>query len=141
MNKNIHDYQDIIHLPYQKSKRHRPMARLDRAAQFAPFSALPGHKEAIEETARTTELKRILDENKKTLLNQALQEILFTISTHPVVKLTYFIKDPSKDGGSYNTMINSIKKIDEYQRTLIFMDKTKIRIDDIYEIELLHENI
>lgn len=48
-------YEDIINLPHQKSKIHRPMPMENRAAQFAPFAALAGHDNAIEETARKTE--------------------------------------------------------------------------------------
>ena len=62
--KDIHEYDDIINVPYVKSKRHRPMSRLERAAQFAPFAALTGHKESINETERMTDKKRILDENQ-----------------------------------------------------------------------------
>jgi len=45
-------YSDIINIDYEKvkSKRHPEMTRLNRAAQFAPFAALSGHEEAIEET-------------------------------------------------------------------------------------------
>ena len=32
-------YDDIINLPHPEPKRHRRMARADRAAQFAPFEA------------------------------------------------------------------------------------------------------
>ena len=42
--KNIHDYGDIINLPYKKSKKYKHMSQKDRAAQFAPFAALTGHK-------------------------------------------------------------------------------------------------
>lgn len=44
------DYSDIIDLEYVKSKRHPHMSILNRAAQFAPFAALTGHEEAIQET-------------------------------------------------------------------------------------------
>ena len=44
-------YDDIINLPHHVSK-HPPMSMYQRAAQFAPFAALTGHNEAIEETAR-----------------------------------------------------------------------------------------
>ena len=36
------------------------MPMLDRAAQFAPFAALTGHKEAVIEQGRITQEKRIL---------------------------------------------------------------------------------
>ena len=50
-------YDDIIDLPYKKSTRHAHMSTHDRAAQFAPFAALTGYKEAIEETERLAEKK------------------------------------------------------------------------------------
>ena len=46
-----HRYDDIIALPHPDPQRHPRMPRADRAAQFAPFAALTGFKEAIEETA------------------------------------------------------------------------------------------
>lgn len=49
------EYDDIIHLPHHVSKTHPQMSLYDRAAQFAPFAALTGHKEAIAETARLAE--------------------------------------------------------------------------------------
>ena len=70
--KNIHDYSDIINLPYKKSNRYKHMPQKDRAAQFAPFAALTGHKQLIHETQRLTEDKKELDENKQSILNQKL---------------------------------------------------------------------
>ena len=45
------DYDDIIHLPHPVSKRHPQMSLANRAAQFAPFAALTGHREAIDAPA------------------------------------------------------------------------------------------
>jgi hypothetical protein len=45
------DYSDIIDLPHHTSSRHPRMAAEMRAAQFAPFAALAGYEETIEETA------------------------------------------------------------------------------------------
>lgn len=133
MNKS---YQDIIDLPYQKSTRHPHMARIDRAAQFAPFAALTGHKEAIKETARITEEKRILDDNKKFILNNNLKAIISKIDQQPLIKVVYFQEDKTKQGGQYLTIINQIKNVDEYNRVIILVNSSRIRIDDIYEIEL-----
>lgn len=47
----MNNYDDIINLPHHVSKKHPQMSIHDRAAQFAPFAALTGHEEAIEETA------------------------------------------------------------------------------------------
>lgn len=49
--KDLHSYDDIIHLPHPVSKKHPPMSLSDRAAQFSPFSALTGYDKALEETA------------------------------------------------------------------------------------------
>ncbi len=47
------NYEDIIDLPHPVSKKHPQMSIHDRAAQFAPFAALTGHEEGIDETAKT----------------------------------------------------------------------------------------
>lgn len=54
-NEDTHKYDDIINLPHHRStvRAHMPLA--DRAAQFAPFAALTGYNEAIQETQRLTE--------------------------------------------------------------------------------------
>ena len=50
-------YGDILGFPHHVSETHPPMPIADRAAQFAPFAALTGYKEAIEETERLAEKK------------------------------------------------------------------------------------
>ena len=58
-NRNPDDYSDIIDLPHHTSEKHPRMAAQMRAAQFAPFAALTGYDEVIEETAlrRLAEVK------------------------------------------------------------------------------------
>ncbi len=48
-------YNDIINLPHHESKKHPRMSLNARAAQFAPFAALTGYGDAVEETVRITE--------------------------------------------------------------------------------------
>ena len=50
-----HKYDDIINLPHPQSAERPHMSLHDRAAQFAPFAALSGYEEAIEETVALTE--------------------------------------------------------------------------------------
>lgn len=135
---NIHSYDDIIDLPHPISKKHPQMPVRDRAAQFAPFAALTGHKEAISETERLTDRKKILDENRNMLNNERLQEILLHIKEQPKIRVTYFKSDERKEGGAYLTLIMNLKRIDDYNRRLIFSDHSWIPLDDIYEIELLN---
>ena len=49
---DTHEYDDIIHLPHPQSCRHPQMPVADRAAQFAPFSALVGYDEIIKDVAK-----------------------------------------------------------------------------------------
>ena len=51
MNDFEHRYDDIIGLPRPEPQRHPRMPRADRAAQFAPFAALTGFEEVIDDTA------------------------------------------------------------------------------------------
>ncbi len=62
-----HDYDDIINLPHHVSKVHPPMSLQARAAQFAPFAALSGHQEAIDEVARADEDPVTYDDDERGL--------------------------------------------------------------------------
>ena len=53
MNSDNGNYDDIINLPHHVSAKHPPMHESDRAAQFAPFAALTGYGEVIEDAARS----------------------------------------------------------------------------------------
>ena len=53
-------YADIIDRQYQPSVVHRHMSMKGRAAQFAPFAALHGHSESIDEAARHTDTDVVL---------------------------------------------------------------------------------
>lgn len=60
------DYKDIINLPHHVSDRHPQMSMEARAAQFAPFSALTGFEDAIDETGRQqVDEKLLLDEYER----------------------------------------------------------------------------
>ncbi len=48
-------YDDIINLPNHESKKHPRLSMEQRAAQFAPFAALTGYGDAIEETTKLSE--------------------------------------------------------------------------------------
>lgn len=136
------DYNDIINLPHHQSDRRSHMSLYDRAAQFAPFSALTGHDDAIKETARLTDKKIELDDYDKMLLDNKMTFILNHIYEQPEITVTYFIPDTNKEGGMYLDFAGNIKKYDSVQRIICFTDKTEISIDDIIEIksEIIPEN-
>lgn len=130
-------YGDIINLKHHISKKHKQMSLEDRAAQFAPFAALTGFDEKVEETARQTSAKIELNEEEKTILDNKLQIILNKIKLRPVVTFTYFVKDLKKDGGKYVTISGIVKKIDEYNELIILEDNTQIPILDVISIDFM----
>ncbi len=107
------------------------MSKLDRSAQFAPFAALTGHKEMVGEKERIVDSKRELDDDQKLMIN----ELISTLQKLDEVRITYFIKDTYKKGGKYVTTTLIFKSINEYDKTLLFMDGTKIPIDDLLRLE------
>lgn len=126
-------YDDIINLKRPES-RHMPMSIANRAAQFAPFSALTGYDEAIKETSRVTSEKHELSDGKIEIINEKLNYI--KRNNIKRVKITYFVKDKFKSGGEYITEELEIKKIDSYNEKLVCL-KHSISLDDILEIDLI----
>lgn len=45
------NYNDIIHMPHHVSRKHPQMSMYMRASQFASFSVLSGHEDALDQTA------------------------------------------------------------------------------------------
>lgn len=127
-------YDDIIDIKYPFNLNHKRMSNYDRCAQFMPFSALVGYKEAVIETARITDKKIILDEEAKEILDNKISLIKSKLSLKPVVSITYFVPDKSKSGGSYKSIKGIIKKIDLY-KSFIIVDDNKINICDIIDID------
>ena len=128
------NYQDIINLPHYVSKKRQQMPISDRAAQFAPFAALTGYEENIKEATRLTDTRIEIDEERKLILNDKLQIILNNIKDEPTITFTYFIYDDKKSGGKYINITNQVKKINITDGYIILIDKTKIPIEEIIDI-------
>lgn len=132
--KEQNKFDDIINLPYLKSKKHPPMSAVERAAQFLPFAALTGYDAEIKEMARLTDKRIILSEEVILSLNMQLAFLNANIKNHPLVEIRYFNEDEMKSGGSYIRTQGVVKKIDEIESLIIMEDKTTIPLDDIIEI-------
>lgn len=130
-------YNSIIDLPPHISQKRIPMKREMRAAQFAPFAALVGYGDVIDETARLTKKKKELDEDEKALIDFKLRKIYEKIKEKPLVYITYFLPDKLKDGGKDVELTGRVIKFDIQRKILIFEDKTQISINDIYLIEFV----
>lgn len=128
-------YDEIIHLPHHVSTTHPPMTAIDRAAQFSPFAALTGYDAAIKETARQTDERIELDEDRKDTLSNKLQIIAERMKEYPEIAITYFQPDAKKIGGAYVTVISTAKKLDKYKQVIVMTDGTAIPIDEIISID------
>ena len=124
-------YDDIIGLEHHVSKTHPHMSVADRAAQFAPFAALTGYEEVIDEAGRLTQQRFHADEDRLAELDDALRAVL---AQGGAVKLVYFVEDDRKKGGSYRTIVGRIRKVDEVGRRLIMEDGSAISTDCIIEL-------
>lgn len=129
-------YDDIINLPHHVSAKRPQMSRLVRAAQFAPFAALVGLDDEMEETARLTDAKPELEEAEKEKINRVLLEIRNNPQKETAVELTFFRPDGRKDGGAIITRPCTVRRIDEIQRKLILSDRSEIEFDNILSIKI-----
>lgn len=128
-------YADIIDLPHHELTTRQRMPVINRAASFSPFAALTGYDEHIREAGRLTDERTDLDEDTKQKLNERLRIALDMVDVQPQIKITYFLPDERKSGGSYVEYTGVLMRVDEYEKKIILADKTQIPIDDIYEIE------
>ena len=135
MRRNIHDYDHIIERPHHRSVIRPPMAHYNRAAQFAPFAALTGYEDAVKETARRTDTQLEVSEKRAALLDERLRILLEQAAERPLVTVTYFQPDAKKDGGAYVTVTGNVRRVDLFDRAVIFTDRRRIRIDDIFDLQ------
>ncbi len=133
---DIHKYDDIINLPHPDSTEYARMSMANRAAQFLPFAALTGYDDAVEEASRLTKEKVELDENRKEILNNKLLFLEEHSSENPEATITYFVPDERKDGGEYQSITGKYKKTDPYMHTVFLQNGIKIRLDDIFDIQI-----
>ena len=129
-----HKYYDIINLPHHRSGKRPKRPLCDRAAQFSPFAALTGYDEAIKESARLTEQRRELSDEKKNELNAKLSLLRIKNSSRTEVNIIYFVPDQKKDGGVYTSVTGAVRRIDDCRRIIIMENQQKIPLDDIWGI-------
>ena len=129
-------YERIINLPHHISNSRARMSREDRAAQFAPYSALSGYEDAVEETARITDHFIELDESEKEKINDVLTS-LFSSPIGTKAKITYFIPDKRKVGGKYVTATGEVGQIDYDKQEISLTNGLTVLFKNILEIQEL----
>ena len=128
-------YDDIINLPHHESKTHPHMSIYDRSAQFAPFAALVGYEEAIEDSKTQKEKRIDLGTDKIEEISHTLFLLSIHIEDKPLIEVTYYKEN--KKSGNYVRFNGNLKKINNLTKELIFVNKVTIYIKDIIDINML----
>jgi len=137
-NNSSHRYDNMLNIPRPRAEK--PMSAQNRAAQFSPFAALTGYDEKVRETARLTDGEIELSESMLDSLDRKLKSISEHIGGNVQVNIIFFVPDTEshmnskKSGGEYLSHTGFVKRIDSYERKIIFTDKTEILIDRITDI-------
>lgn len=127
-------FDDIVNREYVKSTKRKHMTMVERAAQFGAFRAVVGHEDALHETARLTDKRIELDECAKVIIDEKLRYAVE--NPEKEVAITFFVPDEKKTGGAYLRKSGFISKFLEYERKIVFDDKTEIPIDEIVNIDI-----
>ena len=119
-------YADIFQLPHWQSPSRTPMSAYERAAQFSSFNALEGYEDMVGEEARVVGHMEPLTETEMEVLNQKINLIADVLEDghHPILTFTYFLNDSMKQGGSYVTMTERVRKIDAVNKKIQLYKKT-----------------
>lgn len=129
-------YHDIVNMEYPNHEIEKDFPdKVLRAAQFAPFAALTGYDEAVEESARFTDQRIDLEPDAQEELNRILNDIKAHPEDEKRCRLTYFVSDEKKQGGRYVTVTDKITKIMEYEKVVVTEHHGAIPITDIVMIE------
>ncbi len=134
MNDTPNKYADLVHAerpwPGNTKINHPPMSRLNRAAQFAPFEALRGHKGDLGyENWKLTRTQRIelSEEDEEHLSDKLLQ-----VSKGDEITVICFVSDEG-DMGCYENVSGKVAAIDATFQT-IQINKQLIHFQDIIDV-------
>ena len=127
-------YSKIIDLPHPTSVKHKRMPVSDRAAQFAPFAALTGYGDAIDESGLLFDEIIELSEDMKAELDMKQGVLSEMLDKEPLIKVKYFVEN-QKGGGKYKIEEGRLVDIDGYVGELVFSDGRRIKCRNVYSIE------
>ena len=107
------------------------MSLENRAAQFAPFAALVGYAEAITASQEIKEDKKLIAEDKK----EELEETLHYLNKGNFIEVKYYVASKK----NYFVYKGMIKRIDQIDKLIIFVNRKTIPIKDIIDIKLISD--
>ncbi|MBP3899895.1 MAG: hypothetical protein J6D53_00320 [Blautia sp.] len=130
-------------------RAHPPMDTRHRAKIFAPFDALAGFDECIESKLVQYTDRRILSDEEREKLNDALNrlhELTYNSRVarlnRPTATVEYFVpcSDPHSEwygiGGRYETVSGTVWKVDAVVEKVLVINDQTIPLDAISEITL-----
>ena len=129
--------QELLEMERPVSTRHAPMRRCDRAAQFAPFAALSGFGDTVQEAGRLTQAQIELTTSGREALNETLVQLAARLPEQPEVRITYFQPDARKSGGVYRTISARVRRLDADAQVLLLTDGPRIPFDALLSISIL----
>lgn len=104
----------------------RPRAKMpvsERAKQFAPFAAIKGLSEALEEKRRVKVARKTLSEDEADMIDRSLR----------AVKIGRFVSLVYYDDGEYVGIKGCVSKIDSINKT-VFIEDTEIMLADVISV-------
>ena len=81
-------------------------------------------------------IKLELSDEQADHLNAQIQRVIENTVDKPHVEMTYYVPDNSKSGGEYVTVTGSVRRVDDYNREIVFVDGMTVTIDDVYMIKV-----
>ena len=141
-------YADIIDLPHHQSAKRKHMSLHDRAAQFAPFAALVGYDEMVDEEARLTDRQISPGESDLDRLDRIFRCLTAQLSAgqRPEISVLVFVPDARKAGGRYETVTGRAKRLDPVEKKLILLgssippEEISLNLDRILDLEGITED-
>jgi hypothetical protein len=124
-------YDDIISMDRPRSA-YPKMKVSDRAKQFAPFAALTGYEDVIEDRGRVFDRRRYLSEEEKEKINS----VLSALKKNDMVSMEYFAPESDDDLGFYKELSGKVERI-ETENLVMRVDGITLDFEDIFRIRKL----
>jgi len=113
------------------------MTNYNRAAQFAPFAALTGYDQMVQDTAgmRLNDEKRVLSDDARRVLDEKLQILRKHLKEQPEIEVVFYDDKAGVNGGAYRFVSGNLKKFEENPAVLILDSNLKINCADILSVQ------
>ena len=125
--------EQIKRRTFELARRRFPYAKLFSITTSLPVMKLNSRMGYVPVTFSE------LTEDEENKLNDDLNRLLDMLDERPEIRVTYFVPDKRKSGGSYQTKTGIVRIYDSYTNELVFMDKTRIAVEDMCLVEFVEE--